>query len=201
MNNNSFKKVFNNMDNYQKTQENKIIDIPHIIKELNCYTFAFCDLTKKKYNYYENSDKIILPHSMVNILNQSKYTHFRLTKKYNEQYQEVYVGIGDFCAPEKTCYVPQWIFDCLNLKDGDNILIESVLLPNTKKIKALISKDIKNYKPVLEYILRNHTALFIGKIINVRVFEKIYNIKIIELNPDHATSIISCDPEIEVEFV
>lgn len=177
-----------------------IIDAPIFHKELICFSVKENnELSVKKINQYEISDKIILPNILLSsISNSENYVHFRLINKNNSL--EAYAGVGDFNSSKDICFIPSWIMDFLKIKGGDKISCESVFLPKAEKIVAQIPKSIQNYKSVLEYILKDHTALFMTKVIKINIFNKSFDIIINLLTPDYAVSILDCDPFIDVEF-
>jgi hypothetical protein len=181
--------------------DTKVIEVPALRTELICHPCSEDkSLKPEKILYYESSDRIILPCSYLKVVHNSKrYTHLRLSR--NKSSIDVFVGIGDFTAPERHCYLPNWVMDVLGVKSGDKVTVDSVYLPTAKKIKANVPKHIKEYKSVLECALKNHTALFMGKIIRIPMFELNFDIVITELEPDHAVSIIDCEPAIDVNFV
>lgn len=89
----------------------------------------------------------------------------------------------------------------LLLDEGDFIQVESVSLPT-----AVFSKfepqnveflDISNQKAVLENALRNFACLTTDDVIAIKYNERIYEMRVLEVRPGNAVSIIECDMNVE----
>ena len=89
----------------------------------------------------------------------------------------------------------------LLLDEGDFIHIESVTLPvatyskfEPQNVEFL---DITNPKAVLENALRNFACLTTDDVVAINYVDKIYEIRVLEVKPGNAVSIIECDMNVE----
>lgn len=159
-------------------------------------------LNKKQILYYEQSDRIIVPSKILAKMGQNIIAlQFKIRNARLDT--EIFAGIGEFCDEnknEKTIYLPDWMIKELKLERTDVVRIVSVNLNKATKVKALVPEYIKDPKPVLEYYLKNHSTLYLYKPINIKMFDKVYSIRITELEPNTATSIIDSEPHFEIEF-
>lgn len=89
----------------------------------------------------------------------------------------------------------------LLLDEGDFVQVESVSLPT-----AVFSKfepqnieflDISNPKAVLENALRNFACLTNDDIVAITYNDRIYEMRVLEVKPGNAVSIIECDMNVE----
>ena len=85
----------------------------------------------------------------------------------------------------------------LLLEEGDVIDVESVTLPVARfsKFQPLSSEflDITNPKAVLENSLRNFACLSKNDIIAIKYNGNVYELRVLETEPDDAVNIIECD--------
>lgn len=93
----------------------------------------------------------------------------------------------------------------LMLEIGDTVLVHNVSLPKGTFVKLKpLSMDywnISNPKAVLETSLRNYATLTVGDIIAIHYLNHVYEIKITDLKPANACSIIETDIEVEFEDI
>ncbi|EAA20998.1 hypothetical protein [Plasmodium yoelii yoelii] len=91
----------------------------------------------------------------------------------------------------------------LCLKEGDIVRVTSISLPKGTFVKLKpCSKDfmeLSNHRTVLETALRNYATLTIGDNIVIHYLGKTYEIKIVDLKPAFACTIIETDVEVEFE--
>lgn len=92
----------------------------------------------------------------------------------------------------------------LLLEEGDEIDVESVTLPVAKfsKFQPLSSEflDITNPKAVLENSLRNFACLSKNDIIAIKYNGNVYELRVLETEPDDAVNIIECDMNVSENF-
>lgn len=85
----------------------------------------------------------------------------------------------------------------LILEEGEMIEVESVTLPVARfsKFQPLSSEflDITNPKAVLENSLRNFACLSKNDIIAIKYNGNVYELRVLETEPDDAVTIIECD--------
>lgn len=169
----------------------------YLAQNINQYTILPKDLIK-----YNSSDKVIVPEESLNDLaNNSKENIYvlRLTNPKNSQ--QVYVSIGDFSAPHNNIFLPDWVMQSLTIKNNDMIHVDAVSVPPVSEVKIKIPKDIDqkdDIKVVIEFLLKNHTILYIGKTISTRVFEKSFLFDIVDLKPGKVGTIANLDVKLEI---
>jgi hypothetical protein len=186
-----------------------------IVYPISCYIY----LSKRKVQHYESSDKVIIPNRFLKIIERNlsfnngihkdeiqsesgNQIFLRFTNKKNKN--EVYTSIGEFCEDDKFVYMPNWLMDTLDIKSGERINIDSVSLPKVEYVKFTIPQEFKdaniNSIPVLEYCLKHHTTLYITKMLNIHMFEKIYTISVAEIKPDYACTILNSDVKYDIVY-
>jgi hypothetical protein len=167
-----------------------------------------CDNVKasgKNIHKYETSDKIILPasslHTLANASNNGLYV-LRIVNPKTSKY--IFVGISDFTAPERTAFVPKWIMEYLSCKSGDKIFVDAMSVPKVSQAKIKIPEELKDIpisidlKSIIEFILRNHVLLFLGKKLSIKMFEKSWEFEIAGLKPANIGSIGCSDIQLDL---
>ena len=100
-------------------------------------------------------------------------------------------------------FIPHWMMDNLLLDERDLVVVENVTLPVATFAKfepqSVDFLDIRNPKAVLENSFRNFSCLTQGDVIAVYYNKRVYELRVVEVRPGKAVSIIDCD--MEVEFV
>jgi len=150
--------------------------------------------------HHKNSDKIILPVSILEIL-ISMEVQYPLTFEIVTNQKKTHCGVLEFTSDEGTCFIPQWIMNNLELKEGDSIYLRNVALTQATFIKfkpCLTFLEISDPRAVLEYILRSFSCVTIGDKLQFEYNFKTYTLEIIEVLPKKACCIIESD--IEVDF-
>jgi ubiquitin fusion degradation protein 1 len=152
------------------------------------------------------SDKIIMPEAVLDHLHRYStipcpYT-FQLEN--NKTKQSAYSGVLEFTSPDAhIVYIPRWLMLNLGVDDGDRLNINSVTLDKGSSIKLRPQSEkffkISNPKALLERHLRNFTTLYQGEIITIQYLGRIFDIDVLETQPDYAINII--DTDINLEFV
>ena len=182
-------------------------------KEFICNSIDLCDkLSTRDLLKYESSDKIILPASALSIFASSSRDNLyvlRLMNPKNSKY--AFVGIGDFCSPERVMFAPKWIMDYMSCQNGEKIYVDAISVPQVSYAKIKIPDELNkvlnsndksvaslNIKAVLEFILTNHCLLFLGKKIRARIFEKIWEFEVEALKPVNIGSITNADVQLEI---
>ena len=122
-------------------------------------------------------------------------------KNPNSQ-KKSHCGIMDFTADEGCVYLPSWMMQNLNTKDGEKLQFNYVFLEKGNYVKLQPQTDdfleISNPKAVLEAKLRYFTCLTKSDAIAIEYNNKIYWINVLEVKPGSAISII--DTDIDVDF-
>ena len=145
-------------------------------------------------------DKIIIPSSILDTL-MSMDIQFPFIFEIITNDKKTNCGVLEFTAEEGSCFIPRWIMQNLNIKNGDKIYIRNVYLNTASFIKFkpdLKFLDISDSRAVLEYILRSFTCVTIGDKLNFEYNSKQYILEIMDVKPKKSCCII--DADIEVEF-
>ena len=111
-------------------------------------------------------------------------------------------GVLEFVPKDNPkCYLPRWMMNHLLLKDGDKLSVESVKLPTAKFVRFQPQSkdflDISNPKAVLEKALRDFSCLTKDDVIAIRYLDRDYELRVLELKPADAVTIIECDMEVD----
>jgi len=108
----------------------------------------------------------------------------------------------EFTADEGCAYLPRWMMQNLDVKEGEKVQFSYANLEKGNYVKLQPQTDdfleISNPKAVLEAKLRFFTCLTKLDIIAIEYNNKIYWINVVEVKPGNAVSII--DTDIDVEF-
>lgn len=106
--------------------------------------------------------------------------------------------------PFSTGYTPVFFFQMMRnllLDEGDFVHIESRSLPVATFSKfepqSVEFLDITNPKAVLENALRNFACLTQDDVIALNYNDRIYEMRVLEVKPGNAVSIIECDMNVE----
>ena len=115
----------------------------------------------------------------------------------------VYVGMHDSIIDEK-CYCHYRILQELFIEEFSEVNLEVVKLPKGTKVKIQPSNkdflEIEDFKTVLEHnLVQNYNVISKGSNITIEHDNKLYDLQIIELEPQDAVSLFNTD--IEVEFM
>jgi len=117
--------------------------------------------------------------------------------------KSVYVGMHDSIIDQK-CYCHYRILQELFIEENSEITLEVVKLPKGTKVKIQPSNkdflEIEDFKSVLELnLVQNYNVISKGSNITIEHQSKLYDLQIIELEPQDAVSLFNTD--IEVEFM
>ncbi|XP_076031541.1 ubiquitin fusion-degradation 1-like [Oratosquilla oratoria] len=150
----------------------------------------------------ENGGKIIMPPSALDVLTRLNIVYPMLFKLSNRKgNRSTHCGVLEFVADEGKLYIPYWMMRNLLLDEGELVQIESVTLPvatfskfEPQNVEFL---DITNPKAVLENALRNFACLTVDDVIAINYNDRIYELRVLEVRPGGAVSIIECDMNVE----
>ena len=120
---------------------------------------------------------------------------FRLTN--TEIGKVTHCGVLEFVADEGKVYLPYWMMRNLLLSEGSMIQVENATLPLATFSKfqpqSVDFLDITNAKAVLENALRSYACLTTGDVIAINYNDKVYEVCVLETQPENAVTIIECD--------
>ena len=128
-----------------------------------------------------------LPNSILEKLAKNKNIatpyFFQLETSYHFVY---YVGVKQFTSTEGTIEVPSWIANNLGVDYINLRLLKNVPKGKFVKIQPLSVDffDVPENDVVLEKALSNYCILQANMVIDVKLFDKIYKIKIVEIKDD-----------------
>lgn len=113
----------------------------------------------------ENTGKIYLPartlQSLQHLMKDGTIFMFVLTNPKNNR--RIHAGVMEFSAENNQVLMPYWMLRSLGLDEGSKVKIKGANLKkgNFVKLRPLSQDfyDISNHKAVLQYHLRNFTAL------------------------------------------
>ncbi|KAL3271818.1 hypothetical protein HHI36_022288 [Cryptolaemus montrouzieri] len=172
----------------------------HFNTTYHCFSVAM--LPGNERQDVERGGKIIMPPSALDQLTRLNINYPMLFKLTNQKVNRIsHCGVLEFVADEGKVYLPHWMMQNMNLKEGDTVQVESVDLPvgTFSKFQPVTSDflDITNPKAVLENCLRSFACLTTGDVIAVKYNQKIYELSVLETKPGNAISIIECDMNVE----
>lgn len=209
--NNDFQPTNNNNNNNNKN--NNVIFHKYFSKEFICNNISqFNSINKRDQLKYQSSDKIILPHSSLNAFASQSNDSLYVLKVLNpKNFKYAFVGIGDFIAPERHMYVPHWLMKSLEISPEDKIYVDAISVPKVSYAKIKIPDDLKSLidnnknismtidlKTIIEFILHNHSLLFLGKKLEIKIFEKTWAFEVTALKPANIGSIINTDVQLDL---
>lgn len=115
--------------------------------------------------------------------------------------RHTHCGVQEFTGLGDKVYIPTWMMKNLSLNEGDRVQVESRSLPVAKYVKfepqSVDFLDITNPRVVLEKTLRDFSCLTLDDVIAIHYNNKVYEMRVIELQPSDAVNIISCDLEVD----
>jgi len=159
------------------------------------------DRRTRELNY---GGKILLPNSVLDQLVRLNIQYPMLFKLTNMDCQRsTHCGVLEFSADEGKCYLPSWMMRQLKLREGDLISIQYVSLPSATyakfKPQSTSFLQISNPRAVLEVELRKFACLTKNDIIAVEYNDEVLKLKVVEVQPSSAVTIIECDMNVEFD--
>lgn len=191
----------NYIDNFNEINGHKII----INENLECLPLCLLSEYETKYEKYENSDKIIVPASLLKKVAESEITPIVAQLEYNSQ--NISCIVGDFLEGIEQLYVPYRIFNIIHnasQEDIIKIIITNQIFPlaNYIKIKPEKTKfiELDDPKNILEkYLEKNYIILQKNTDISIKYEDIVYIIKIVNIKPENICLITNTDINVEFE--
>lgn len=150
----------------------------------------------------QKGGKIILPPSALDQLTRLNIQYpmlFKLTNTVSGR--ETHCGVLEFIADEGYMYIPYWMMQNLSVEEYGLIQVSTVSLKVATFAKFQPQSadflDITNPKAVLENALRNFACLTVEDIVAISYNKKIYELRVMELKPENAVSIIETDMNVD----
>lgn len=167
--------------------------------DFSCYSMALYQLES---NMYESGGKIVLPASVLEKLTRMNIEYpmlFKLTHHLSKRF--THCGVIEFSAQEGRVYTPHWMMNMLEIGEGEHVSLEYVsLVPCTyAKFQPITNEflDLSNPKSLLERTLRSFACLTLGDVITIHHIGSQFQLRVLELKPDEAVTIIECDMEVD----
>lgn len=150
----------------------------------------------------DKGGRIFLPPSALDQLTRLNIVYPMLFKLTNPPKNRVtHCGVLEFTADEGKCYMPYWMLRNLLLNEGAFVNIESASLPLATFSKfqpqSVDFLEITNPKAVLENELRSFACLTTGDVIAISYNDRIYELCVLETQPEAAVNINECDMNVD----
>ena len=130
----------------------------------------------------QKGDSVSLPteiyEKMLSSSSDTIYT-VKITNLLTDGY--VYGKVGESHQRSSTILMPKWMKNVLSVRPYHLVQIEHVQLPKIKKVIFKISETVDDITSVLEYELMNTSVLYIGKQIEVKIFDVCIQIEVINI--------------------
>lgn len=146
-----------------------------------CHSIAFATKLQPKADF-EFSDKIILPHSVLEDIVQQRLElplTFRISSIHSTRI--THAGVLDFTAPADIAYLPYWMMQKMGLDEGDEIKLDTVKLQKGSfvKLKPVTSnwQDTPS-RELLEHQLRNYQSLTTNDVIKIQINGRPYDLRV-----------------------
>ena len=176
----------------------------------------------------EGGDKVILhPFILAKLHERMNHGPLTFSLKGPSMKRKTHVGVLEFSSPDPTIacvgyvpwlwwcmclsdaastarFVPQWVMDNLKVTDGTQVQFRLVRLPKAKYVKLKpadyrLVESMADPRSALEHALRSYTAVTQGDNILVRHQGKDHLLKVVEVRPASACSVVGCDVEVDFE--
>ena len=174
---------------------------------LFCFSYACSAQSTELTQRVKHSNKILLPPSVLNTINEqnlfSPPLFFQIKNQENQLSQVC--GVQEFSAPPGMCHVPYHVMESLGIKEGSAIDLELATPVDGTYVKfRLHSSDFANIsdpKALLEKVLsRDYPVITEGHTIAINYAEmnRVYYIDVVETKPAPVIKIINVN--INVDF-
>jgi hypothetical protein len=155
---------------------------------------------KKDVIKFNSGDSIILPKYCGERLLKSSMNLYAVKITNGSVNISSYGKVSGFDAPDRCVVIPSWIMSLLFVAPGDKVSIDTVDIGKITKIKFSVPKCIPDPQSVIEFELRNHSLSYIGKQINIKIFDKNYNITVTEQYPLYVGVVENQDISIDIDL-
>lgn len=166
--------------------------------QYNCHSTAILGRSVN----IDDGDKIILPPSALDAIAQMN-VEYPLLFEVSRGAKTTHCGVLEFSAEEGRCYMPYWMMQNLNVSEGAIVTLKNTSLSKATFVKfkpqSVNFLEVSNPRIVLEQALRKFTCLTVGDIIQIQYSGIVYKLKVTELKPSHAVSIVETDCEVDFE--
>lgn len=99
-------------------------------------------------------------------------------------------------------YIPPWVIKALEVKHNEMVHADAVSVPKITEVQIKVPDEIKaaeiNIKVIIEFLLRNHTLLFLGKLLSITMFSREFQFEVTHLRPSHVGIITNSDVRLDL---
>lgn len=149
---------------------------------------------------FNKSDHLILPKSDgVRLLN-SPLKNFIIKIWSIGTNIETYGRAVSFDAPDNCIIMPEWMIEQVLINYGDAVMISTVNICKLDNVKIKVPKCMNEPTTIIEYELRDHSVLYTGKRIQTGIFNKKYNMIIVDSKPSFVGMINNSDIKLDIEY-
>lgn len=182
------------MEEGESINTDGITYFPFFQKEFKCGNILYLSDSHK----YSRLNKVILSAVCLEQLTRfSTLPIFHL--EINFKGKTIYTQIESFVAPNNYIIMPESMMEELGADVSDRVFVNLVELPKAEKAVFLLPKEFKDPQPILEFIIKKYSLLYKNQTITIKIFDKVFEIKIIDLKPADAVCILNTD--LKFDFV
>jgi len=149
--------------------------------------------------YESFSNYINLPAHCVERITKLKMTDTYFFELRKQTEEKIYVGVREFTAPESCIEAPSWIAELLSTDYVNITLIKNI--PKGEYIKLEPQSedffDLPDNDKLVEHELSKYCLLELNQIIPMKIFDKIYEFKVIEIKDNTIIDIINVDLNVD----
>ncbi|KAI1711236.1 ubiquitin fusion degradation protein UFD1 domain-containing protein [Ditylenchus destructor] len=175
--------------------------------QLRCYSVPFfAGADAERINTMNYGGNVLLPNSALDQLTRLNVQYpllFRIQNPDPMHQRVTHAGVLEFMAEEGKCYIPTWMMQQLQLREGAIAIIEYKTLPSATfaKIKPMSTDflSISNPRAMFEIELRKYRCLTKNDVISIRYNDQVLQFKVMDIKPENAVSITECDVNLEFD--
>ena len=157
--------------------------------ELIALKISHSHLSTKDILLFQSSDNIIMPTNKMHLMEYFDIPLFVLQIQAKQTKKITYGHISDYTAPEREMYIPDHMFDSLEVNEYARVFINLVkpivATEVIMQIPANISNmtNIPNFQSVFEYLLQNHKTIYVDKKLVITMFDVKFEFTIANIKP------------------
>ena len=151
---------------------------------------------------FNHKGKIILPESVLQLIERNNIRRpiLLFSVKNPITNHEVAAGVESFNSDPVSCVLPKWMMETINVEENDKVIVSFVDLPSaeTLTLQPLTSNFPSAVQTVLQVALRPFPCLTIGSILPLSIFNKIFQVKVLDAQPSKMVSTFNVDVNVEM---
>ena len=174
-----------------------------ITHDLICWSLCCSDKTEEIIEQVENSNKVILPESMLYAYQDYDFPiHFTIKNK--ETNLSSVCGVFEFTSSPGTALFPYHLMQSLFINEGDTCSFTVAFPIRGSYIKLKPHKtafiELSDPKSILEHHLsKNYTVLTKGETISIKYMDDTYYIDVVECEPADTIHITNSDINLDFD--